>query len=145
MMGAYGDFTFQGAYSRVGMLSGGIGITPLRSMIKCSIDKKLNTSIILLYSNRFENDIAFRDELEAVQTENPNLKVVETITKPGLDWKGVSGRINPEIVKKFIPDYMERTFYSSGPQKMVDAMISLLKEMGVLEEQIKQEYFLGYD
>jgi len=145
MMGAYGDFTFQGEYNRVGMLSGGIGITPLRSMIKYSIDRKLSASIVLLYSNRLESDIAFKDELEAIQRENPNVKVIETITRPGPDWEGVSGRINVEMVKKFIPDYLERTFYSSGPQKMVDAMVSLTRELGVPEEQIKQEYFPGYD
>jgi len=145
MNGAYGDFTFQGEYDKVGMLSGGIGITPLRSMINYSIDKKLNVSIILLYSNRFENDIAFRHELEDIHTENPNIKVIETITKPGPDWKGVSGRVNAEMVKKFIPNFMERTFYTSGPQKMVNAMVSLLRELGVPEKQIKQEYFPGYD
>lgn len=144
MMGAYGDFTFQGEHDKVGMLSGGIGITPLRSMIKYSIDKKLSVNIILLYSNRFEDDIAFRNELENMQTENSNVKVVETITKPDPDWKGVSGRINAEMVKKFIPDFMKRTFYTSGPQKMVDSMVSLSREMGVPEKQIKQEYFPGY-
>ncbi len=145
MMGAFGDFTFQGEYDKVGMLSGGIGITPLRSMIKYSVDMKLNADIILLYSNRFENDIAFRNELENVQIENPNIKIIETITKPEKEWKGVSGRINAEMVKEFIPDFMERTFYTSGPQKMVDAMISLLRELEVPDKQIKQEYFPGYD
>lgn len=145
MNGAFGDFTFQGEYDKVGMLSGGIGITPLRSMIRYSIDRKLSVSIILLYSNRFEGDIAFRDELEDIQKKNSNIKVIETITRPGLDWKGISGRINAEMVKEFIPDYMERTFYTSGPQKMVDSMISLEKEIGVLERKIKQESFSGYD
>ncbi len=144
MIGAEGDLTFQGEYDKVGMLSGGIGITPLRSMIKYSIDKKLNTSIVLLYSNRHESDIPFRDELESAQAKNPNIKVIETVTRPGLEWKGVSGRINAEMVKKFVPDYQERTFYTSGPTKMVDAMVSILKELKLPEEQIKQEYFPGY-
>jgi ferredoxin-NADP reductase len=144
MIGAEGNFTFQGEYDKVGMLSGGIGITPLRSMIKYSIDKKLNTSIILLYSNRHENDIPFRDELENAQTKNPNIKVIETITRPGTDWKGISGRVNAEMIQKFVPDYLERTFYTCGPPKMVDAMVSLLKELRLPEEQIKQEYFPGY-
>ncbi|HWQ45196.1 MAG TPA: xylene monooxygenase, partial [Methanosarcina barkeri] len=125
--------------------SGGIGITPLRSMIKYSVDMKLDADIILLYSNRFENDIAFRNELEDVQIENPNIKIVEIITKPKPEWEGVSGRINAEMVKEFIPDFMERTFYTSGPQKMVDAMVSLLRELEVPDKQIKQEYFPGYD
>ncbi|MDY9926594.1 FAD-dependent oxidoreductase [Methanosarcina sp.] len=143
--GPYGAFTFQGEYDKVGMLSGGIGIAPLRSMIKYSVDQELNASIILFYSNSRESDIAFRDELEGMQRENPNIKVIETITRPGLDWKGVIGRINAEMVKKFMPDYIERTFYTSGPQKMVDAMVSLLREMGIPKEQIKQERFPGYD
>lgn len=143
--GPYGTFTFQGEYDKVGMLSGGIGIAPLRSMIKYSVDQELNASIILFYSNSRESDIAFRDELEGMQRENPNIKVIETITRPGLDWKGVMGRINAEMVKKFMPDYIERTFYTSGPQKMVDAMVSLLREMGIPKEQIKQERFPGYD
>lgn len=145
MMGPYGDFTFQGEYDKIGMLSGGIGITPLRSMIKYSIDKKLDVNIILLYSNSLESDIAFRDELEDIQRKNPNIKVIKTITRPGPDWKGVTGRINAEMVKKFIPDCLERTFYTSGPQKMVDAMVSLMKELEIPDEQIKQEYFPGYD
>jgi len=49
------------------------------------------------------------------------------------------------MVKKFIPDYLEHIFYTSGPQKMVDAMVSLIRELDVPEEQIKQEYFPGYD
>ena len=145
MKGAFGDFTFQGEYKKIGMLSGGIGITPLRSMIKYSIDRGLNFDIILLYSNRYENDIAFRDELENLQVENPNIKVIKTITKPEPGWNGVSGRINAEMVKKFIPDFLERVFYTSGPQKMVDTMASLLKELKVPEKQIKQEYFPGYE
>jgi ferredoxin-NADP reductase len=143
--GPYGEFTFQGEYDNIGMLSGGIGVTPLRSMIKYSIDKKLSASIILLYSNSLESDIAFKDELEDLQRENPKIKVIETITRPGLDWKGLTGRINAEMVKKFMPDYLERTFFTCGPPKMVDAMVSLLRELKVPEEQIKQEYFPGYD
>jgi len=144
--GPYGDFTFQGEYDKVGMLSGGIGITPLRSMIKYSIDKELSASIILLYSNRHETDIAFKDELEeGMQREKTGIKVIETITRPEAEWKGVTGRINAEMVKKFMPDYIERTFYTSGPPKMVEAMVSLLRELGVPEEQIKQEHFYGYD
>jgi glycine betaine catabolism B len=143
--GPYGDFTFQGEYDRIGMLSGGIGITPLRSMIKYSTDKGLGASIILLYSNSHEEDIAFRDELEEIQKQNSHIKVINTITRPGPGWKGTIGRINVEMVNEFMPDYMERTFYTSGPQRMVDAMVSLLKSLKAPEGQIKQEYFPGYD
>ena len=141
--GPYGEFTFQEEYTNIGMLSGGIGITPLRSMIKYLVDKKPSANIILLYSNSSENDIAFKEELEDAQRKNPNIKIIDTITRPGPDWKGVTGRINAEMVKKFIPDFRERTFFTCGPLKMVDAMVSLLKELEVPEEQIKREIFPG--
>lgn len=141
--GPFGKFTFQGECDNIGMLSGGIGITPLRSMIKYSIDKQLGANIILIYSNRDEKDIAFRDELEEVKKENPNIQVIETITRPGPDWKGVSGRINAEMIEKFIPDYRSRTFFTCGPIKMVEAMVSILREMEIPEEQIKKENFPG--
>ncbi len=140
----FGDFTFKGEYDRIGMLSGGIGITPLRSMIRYCTDKKFKTDIVLLYSNRSENDIAFKNEFEEMRKQNKNLRVINTITQPGSDWKGLTGRINKEMVQKEIPDYMERFFYICGPPKMVDAMMGVLKEMNVPDEQIKQEYFPGY-
>ncbi len=140
----FGDFTFKGEYDKLGMLSGGIGVTPLRSMIRYCTDKKLKTDIVLLYSNRSEDDIAFKNELLEMQRQNKNLRVINTITQPGKEWKGLTGRINKEMVEKEIPDYMERVFYICGPPKMVDAMVGVLKELNVPDEQIKQEYFPGY-
>jgi len=143
--GPYGDFVFHKEHKKVGMLSGGIGITPLRSMIRYSTDKNLETDIILLYSNSREDDIAFREEFEEMQKQNPKLKVVNTVTHANPAWTGVTGRINAEMIKMYMPDYMDRAIYSSGPRKMVDAMQALLKDIKVPDEQIITEYFPGYD
>jgi ferredoxin-NADP reductase len=143
--GPYGNFTFQGEHEKVCMLSGGIGITPLRSMIRYSTDKELSTSIILLYSNSHEDDIVFEDDLEIMTRQNPNLRVVNTITRPGPAWKGLTGRIDRNLIVKEVPDYASRIFFTSGPSRMVDAMRALLKDLGLPENQIKQEYFPGYD
>ncbi len=142
--GPNGSFTFQGEYDKIGMLSGGIGITPLRSMIRYSTDKRLKTSIILLYSSRYEDSIAFKDDLDEMQMRNPNLKVINTITGPVQNWRGLTGRINRQMIEKMLPDYADRTFFTSGPRPMVDAMKFILSEMGLPEKQIKQEYFTGY-
>lgn len=69
----YGNFTFEGEFAKVGMLSGGIGITPLISMCRYCTDLQLNTKITLLYGNRSEQDIAFKTELEQMQRQNKNL------------------------------------------------------------------------
>lgn len=142
--GPFGKLTLQESYKKICMLSGGIGITPLRSMIRYSTDKELKTDIILLYSNRLENQIAFIDDFDEMQSRNPNLKVIITITRPGQAWKGLNGRINREMVEKKIPDYAERFFYSCGPRPMVETMVSMLSKMGLPETQIKYEYFTGY-
>jgi ferredoxin-NADP reductase len=114
-------------------------------MIKYSTDKRLDTKITLLYTNRTEEDIAFRDDLEAMRKQNPNLDVVYTLTRPSQIWKDATGHISEEMLVKFVPDYIERVFFTSGPRKMVEAMVSILKNLSVPEQQIKWEYFPGYD
>ncbi len=143
--GPYGGFTFQGEHDRVCMLSGGIGITPLRSMIRYSTDKGLSASIVLLYSNSHEDNIIFEDDLESMAKRNPNLKVVNTITRPSPAWKGLTGRIDRDMIVRELPDYANRVFFTSGPMKMVDAILALLENLGLPENQIKREYFPGYD
>ena len=143
--GPYGNFTFHGEFDKLGMLSGGIGITPLRSIIRYATDKSLKTSIRLLYSNRDEDSIPFKSDFDAMQRSNPNLEISFTITNPSRSWKGLTGRIDRDIIEKAVPDYSERVFYTCGPKPMVDSMRSMLNDMGLPESQIKQENFSGYD
>jgi ferredoxin-NADP reductase len=143
--GPYGNFTFSGEHGKVAMLSGGIGITPLRSMIKYCTDRSLPADIFLFYSNRQEDDIPFRDEFDGLIAKNPNLTIINTLTRPGPSWKGRIGRIDADMIKELLPNYADWTFYSSGPQRMVDSMLLLLKELGIPEKQARKEYFPGYD
>lgn len=142
--GPYGDFSFLGEHDKVCMLSGGIGITPLLSMIKFCIDKKTSTDISLLYSNRNEDEIPFEDDLKQMQRTNLQLEVNMTITNPSSAWRGLSGRVNGEMIRSTVPQWAERTYYVSGPQPMVESMTTLLEEMGLDQDQIKREYFSGY-
>lgn len=143
--GPLGYFTFFGEYKKIGMLSGGIGITPLRSMIKYISDKMLDTDVVLFYSNSHEDDIAFEKEFEDLKKKFPKLNIVSTVTRPGPSWTGITGRISADMIKTHLPDYKDRVFYVSGPTKMVDSSLNLLKEMNVPEAQIKKESFSGYD
>ena len=127
----YGVFTFEGEFEKIGMLSGGIGITPLRSMCRYCTNMQLETEITLLYGNHFERDIIFRRELEEMQERNKNLKVVFTVSRPSESWSGHRGRINAQMIEKEIPDYMERLFYNCGPPALVEAMERLLKDLGI--------------
>ncbi len=140
----YGVFTFDEKIEKMAMLSGGIGITPLRSICKYVSDLHLGNSIVLLYGNNTVEDIIFRDEFERLQKESGNLKVVHTIVRPPENWHGYAGYIDAEMIEREIPDYRSRVFYTCGPPRMVDAMKSLLRELNVAPEQMKTENFPGY-
>lgn len=140
----FGNFTFEGEFERIALLSGGVGITPLRSICRFCTDVRLNTKVTLLYGNRTEADIVFRQELEQMRRQNSNLKVVFTLSEPGGNWKGYTGNIDAEMVRKEIPEYSETVFYMCGPTAMVQAMEDLLKALDVSVESIKKENFAGY-
>jgi ferredoxin-NADP reductase len=140
----YGKFTFEGEHEKIGLLGGGIGITPLRSICKYCTDMRLNTKITLLYGNRTENDIAFRKELETMQEQNKNLKVVFILDEASSEWKGATGIIDAELVKKEIPDYRETVFYTCGPPAMIETMEKLIESLGLPKTQLNREYFTGY-
>jgi ferredoxin-NADP reductase len=140
----YGKFTFEGEHEKIGLLGGGIGITPLMGICKYCTDMRLDTKVTLLYGNRTENDIAFRKELEAMQKQNKNLKVVFTLNEADSGWKGATGFITADMIKKEIPDYKETVFYTCGPPAMVEIMGKLIQQLGLPETQLNREYFTGY-
>jgi ferredoxin-NADP reductase len=139
----YGKFTFDGE-PKIGLLAGGIGITPLMSICKYCTDMQLPTRITLLYGCRTESDIAFRKELEATQLQNSNLKVIFTLNEANSGWNGAVGVINGDMVKREIPDYAETMFYTCGPPPMVEVMEKLVESLGLPKTQLKREYFTGY-
>jgi ferredoxin-NADP reductase len=140
----YGLFTLDNNYDKIAMLSGGIGITPLRSMIKYATDQKLNKSIVLLYGNNTIEDVAFRDEFDNLEKQNKYLKVVHVIKDPPSDWIGYGGYINSDKIQKEVVDLKERVFYICGPQGMIDIMTKLLINLEVDKGQIRLEKFSGY-
>ena len=140
----YGKFTFEGEYPKIVLLGGGIGITPFISMCKNATDKGLSSKITLFYGCRTENDIVFKKEFEELAQKNKNLKIVFTVNEATNQWKGATGIINAEMIKKELSDYKENVFYTCGPPPMVKAMEALVESLGLPKDQLKLEYFTGY-
>jgi ferredoxin-NADP reductase len=140
----YGNFTFQGEHDKIVMLAGGVGITPFRSICRYTTDTKLASSIILLYGCRNEDEIAFKSELEEMQQQNPNLKVVFVLNEASSQWKGPVGFITVELIKTQVPDYKQRMFYVCGPPGMVKAMENLITSMGLPLSKLKLEALAGH-
>jgi ferredoxin-NADP reductase len=140
----YGSFTFEGEYERICLLAGGIGITPFRSICRYSMDMHLNAKITLLYGCRTESDIVFKNELEQMAKLNENLRVIFILNEANSEWKGATGVVNVEMVKKETPDYKETVFYVCGPPPMVQAMEKMIKDLDLPAKQLKLEAFTGH-
>lgn len=140
-----GKFTLDDPAEKVVFLSGGIGITPIRSIVKYVVDTNLGTDMILIYANRSISDIVFKEDFELMQKQYPKLKVCHVLCEPAEGFKCIPGLINAHVVKDEVPDYMLRKFFICGPPAMVEAMKKILTaELSIQESSIITENFQGY-
>jgi ferredoxin-NADP reductase len=147
LRGPEGNFTLPRTKTNVAFLSGGIGITPLRSMLRYIADKGLKHNVVLIYGNKDWENVAFRDELEQIAGTHDGIRVEYVLSGPDFPpgWSGRKGHITSELVAELVPDYKERTFYLSGPLKMVLSLEDQLARIRVPKKQVKHDYFPGYD
>ncbi len=142
-----GKFIYEGEPDRAAFLSGGIGITPIRSICRWLTDTGSKADARVLYSARTPDDFVFLDDFKEMTQRNPNLSLVLTLTDadPPGGWDCRAGRICPEMVRQEIPDYRDRTFYICGPPRMVEGMVGMLKDdLSLPPQQVISEDFKGY-
>ena len=154
--GPEGQFILHEDYSKPAVfLSGGIGVTPFRSMIKYATDKQLPLKIVMFDSNRNRKNILFNKEFDEWTKINKNLKIIYTISEDeqqpssstANEWRGEYGRIDKAMILKYLDGYMlsNSIFYICGPPSMLKAMESLLQDnLEISKERIKVEEFTGY-
>jgi len=130
-----GDFVLpDDVHKKLLFIAGGIGVTPFRSMIKYLIDMKERRDIVMYYCNKTDADVAYRD-IFTLAEQNVGLKThyIATTTNP----------FTMDTIIQNSPDYLERTFYISGPAGMVDAYKKMLTNAGVSRRNIITDYFPG--
>ncbi|MFH0855874.1 MAG: FAD-dependent oxidoreductase [Candidatus Omnitrophota bacterium] len=141
----FGKFILSEPATDIAFLSGGIGITPVRSIAKYAVDKSLGIDMVLIYANRSMKDIIFKDDFDAMQKVYPKIKVVHVLCESAAGFKCVPGLINAQVIKDEAGDYLKRKFYLCGPPQMVKAMEAILKEeLGLAKTSIITENFQGY-
>lgn len=130
-------------------IAGGIGITPFRAMLKWLLDTNQPQPITLLYANKTNTEIAFKDFLD--KTANfgwlkPIYFLSTQLSTYEVDSNGFRyGLIDENAIRKYVPDLQNKLFYVSGPEPMVEAMEKMLKKMGIRGKQLKTDYFPGYE
>jgi predicted ferric reductase len=121
-------------------IAGGIGVTPLYSMLLTMREREDVRPVTLFYASAQLDDVVFFDELATLSATMPNLEVVHVLGQPRDDWDGESGRITPEVLLRHLPRQFLRYQYlicGSGP--MMDAMEDALVAVGVPFAQVSTE------
>ena len=147
-----GKFILHEDYSKPAvLLSGGIGVTSFRSMIKYATDKQLPIKIVMFDSNRDETNILYKNEFDECLKTNKNLKIIYTITGEGQPplghWEGEAGRIDKMMITKYVSeDELNKSiFYICGPPAMLNALQNILNEkLKITKDRVKIEEFTGY-
>ena len=153
--GPKGEFVLHDDHSKPAVfLSGGIGVTPFRSMVKYATDKQLPVNIIMFDSNKNQQNILYKDEFDkSANQNNKNIKVIHTITEEQksfdgtTNWTGERGRIDKSMLESHLTkdEIDNAVFYICGPPGMLKAMQELLqKEMQIPKDRLKVEVFTGY-
>ena len=143
----------------------GSGITPIMAMIKSLLIEEPMSSAYLLYGNRTEEDIIFKGKLDKLGTEYRDQIYVEyTLSQPKkekkgglkglfskgtMSWRGMKGRIDADMIKKFLGDYPSKSgkneFYICGPGNFISFTEQILQVEGFENKQIHKEFFSSPD
>lgn len=132
-----GGHWVDGMAKRVGFVAGGTGITPMISIIRWILAKGLDAELSLLFANKTEADIIFRDEWEANAREHANFHVYHVLEDPPPGWTQGTGRITAELLQRHLPvPSGDTAVFLCGPPMMVDALEGTLKDIGYSEQSI---------
>lgn len=128
----YGVFTLRDHEGPSVFFAGGIGIVPIRSMIREALLEGRKESVFLFYSCRSRAEMAYEAEFRDLATQYSHFYPVFCVTRerPG-DWKGECERVNTDLVKRYFKEFGSARFYMCGPQPFMDSIHAMLKEEGV--------------
>lgn len=145
-MGPMGSFTLHKDPARPAVfLTGGIGITPVRSIVEYATIQKLSHRIVLFYSNTTLSRTAFLKDFDAWSKSNANFSFIPTLTDENPDgWAFETSLLDHEMLSRHVSDLHAPIYYVVGPPGMVAAMKKMLEEIGIDDMQIRSEDFAGY-
>ena len=132
-----GGHWVDGMAKQVGFVAGGTGITPMISIIRWILNQKIEAELSLIFANKTEQDIIFRQEWDRYLRDYPNFRCHYLLEQPPTGWTNGIGRITPDILRQHLPSPSAETcIFLCGPPPMVDLLETTLKELGYPEQAI---------
>ena len=130
------------------LFGGGSGITPLMAIIKSALHQALHTMVSLIYANRHEQAIIFKNQLDYLKKRySDRFNVVYSLDDPPKNWSGIAGKLNPYTLKKIVktlPDFGKKNteYFICGPEGFMHVAMCTLQDIGIPQEKILKESFL---
>ncbi len=133
LQGPFGVFHLPSDASSLVMFAGGIGVTPFRSMIRSLALREAPLDVILFYSNRYVEGAVYAEEFRRLSRDWPRFRFVMTLTGDDTPqkWDGEVGRVNVEMIGKYVPDMQNTHFLACGSMAFMEAMKEILISNGV--------------
>ena len=136
--GPFGKFTERPANSKVLLIAGGIGITPVRPLAEEMAADGFDVRV--LYRAHGEGDLVFKKEMDAL-TARYGIRVDYLVTQSAGRQSSRESWFSPSTMRRLVPDIADRVVYMCGPSRMMAAVSSSLEAVGVPAERIRQEVF----
>ncbi len=122
-------------------IAGGSGITPFMSIIREITDRGLDRQVFLFYGNKSLNDVIFHEELTALSKEFDNINYIPVIEEPKDDYKGLTGYITSDLLKKVIQEKKDVSYFLCGPEAMYNFCVSELEMLNIPKRKIRHEMY----
>jgi glycine betaine catabolism B len=140
--GAGGRFVYPDEDDRpLVLLGGGVGVTPLISMLRHAVAADPARPVTLLLSARTEADIPFKDELATIRIRHPQVRLGLRTSRRAGGPGTTTGRIDEEYLRSHVPDPANSVFMICGPLQMIEGMKTLLQRVGARAEDVRSEAF----
>jgi ferredoxin-NADP reductase len=124
------------------MVAGGVGITPLMSLAETLLRAEPASRVTLLTGNRCEQEIVFRQRLDALESEfRPRLVVRHALDVAPDGWPGLRGVLDGAQVLRAVGSEPADAWFVCGPEPMMQGVCASLTGAGVPRERIRTERF----
>lgn len=143
--GAHGDLCIAGrSEPGVALIAGGVGLAPMLGILREMRLTGDTRDAVLVYGNRVESQIAYREELDEFATSGVEVTLI--LSEPSPDWQGRTGMITPDLIRDLFdtPDRRKWLYVLCGPGVMMEGAEEALIAMGVPANHILAEGFI-YD
>jgi predicted ferric reductase len=140
--GPYGIFSIDPASGRrMVFIAGGIGITPIMSMLRSCHARGCPQDMWLIYANNEEEDMIFRAEIDALAKEMP-LRVTHVLSEPSPGWQGETGYVDAGLLDRVLPaDEDDIEYFVCGPPPMMNSVEPALRARGAAPGRVFSERF----